>query len=668
MLFLQFIVYVTVLLDIPVARQIIGFFYFAFIPGIVIIKLLRLNEIENLEMLLFSTGISIAFLILVGLLLNELGPLFGLSRPLSTPSLLVTLNSLILAFAFLACCRDNGIKLQANNLHRLFPSILPFILIPILSVVGVFLTNVYRNNLLLVSMIVMISLMLVAGVSFINVLSPKKYPLVLFTVAIALLLSSSLFSSYIHGGDIFGEYAVFRLTTRASHWNPAFLDKLYTMLSVTILPTIYSNVLGIDGTWIFKIIYPLIFAFVPLGLYQLFKSRVGKQIAFFSVFFFMSNLVFFTELVVLARQMIGELFYILLFLTIFNRKISGSNKWLLFAVFGFGIVVSHYAMSYIFLALISALWAFCFIRKRRCVVSVGMVLLLFTMAFAWYIHVSSGVIFDVLSRTLDHIFESFVYDFLNPQSRGSQVLQGLGIEGIETFWHFVGRYIYYTTELLILIGVIGLLIRERLSFFNDEYNVMVFLNLLLILACIIVPNLATTFNMTRFYHVALFFLSPFCVLGGIDLLGFLSSKRVDVKGLCAILVLVVLIPFFLFQTGFVYELTGEESWSLPLSGYRFDDRKLILMGVLRENEVFGARWLSAYQSVNNFVYADLSCWNLLTYGEVKKIILSFNEPLSSGSYVFVRSSVSFNSSSFMLDINETNVLYSSGSCEIFKIP
>ena len=69
-LLIQSIVYVTVLLDVPVARQIIGFLYLTFIPGIIIIKLLKIDELDRLEMVLFSIGLSVAFLMLAGLSIN----------------------------------------------------------------------------------------------------------------------------------------------------------------------------------------------------------------------------------------------------------------------------------------------------------------------------------------------------------------------------------------------------------------------------------------------------------------------------------------------------------------------------------------------------------------------------------------------------------------------
>lgn len=41
--FLQLMIYLTVFLDIPIARQVLGFFYFTFLPRFIIPKLLKLN-------------------------------------------------------------------------------------------------------------------------------------------------------------------------------------------------------------------------------------------------------------------------------------------------------------------------------------------------------------------------------------------------------------------------------------------------------------------------------------------------------------------------------------------------------------------------------------------------------------------------------------------------
>jgi len=682
-LILQILLWFTVIFNLSIAREVVGFVYLTFLPGFTLLRLLKL-KLEAVEAILFTVGLSIAFLMAVGFFMNLLGPLIGISTPLSLIPLMVVTNAIVIILLFLEWHdrEYHGFHISSKKLIT-FGLILCAILI--LSVVGTLLVNSapHTDNSLLLLMLISIPV-LVGLAAFSKKLVPaESYPLILFGISLALLFHVSLFSSYIHGGDIFGEYSVFRLTASNSYWNSAISDRLYAMLSITILPTIYSAVLSLEGTWILKIVYPLIFAFVPLGLYQLFKSKVSKEVAFFSVFFFVSNMVFFNEIVELARQMIGELFYILLFLTLFSNNVKGSARWLLFTVFSFGLVVSHYAMAYIFLGFIFVVWLVGFLRRRKTTVAAGMVVLFAILTFAWFTYVSSASTFNELLRAVSTIRDNFVSDFFNPQSRGSQVLQAVGASGINTFWHIIGRYLYYVTEALVVIGFLGLLLRKRGSFFNDEFNVLVFCNMLLLGACIVVPNFAGTFNVTRFYHVALFFLAPLCVLGGIDVLKLLSRKKVREKYLGLIVVLVVLIPCFFFQTGFVYEVAKEESYSIPLSAYRFDTIKLAGMGVLSEPEVSGAAWLSQYQDLGRFVYADINSGPIFAYSGVQnEVWLSLGVPVPSGSYVYLRqynvydgvvfssySSVgAFNVSQIVPSLNATNVVYSSGSCEIYKVP
>jgi len=675
----QIVLWFAVIFNLSIVREVLGFVYLTFLPGFALLRLLKL-KLEIVESILFVVGLSIAFLMAAGFFMNLLGPLIGISTPLSLIPLMVVTNAIVIILLFLEW-RDreyHGFHISSKKLVT-FGLILCAILI--LSVVGTLLVNSppHTDNSLLLLMLISISV-LVGLAAFSKKLVPAEfYPLILFGISLALLFHVSLFSSYIHGGDIFVEYYSFRLTASNSYWNPAISNRLYAMLSITILPTVYSAVLSLEGTWILKIVYPLIFAFVPLGLYQLFKSKVSKKVAFFSTFFFVSNMVFFNEIAELARQMIGELFYILLFLTLFSNNVKGSAKWLLFTFFSFGLVVSHYAMAYIFLAFILAFWLFGFLRRRKTMVTASMVVLFAILTFAWYIYISSASTFSDLLRMVDSIRQNFVSDFLNPQSRGSQVLQGVGAQGLETFWHLIGRYVFYCTELLVVIGLLGLLVRYRGKFFNDDYNVLAFFNMMLLMACIVVPNLATTFNMTRFYHVSLFFLAPFCVLGGTNLLGFLSRKRVKKKYLGVAIVLGVLMPFFLFQTGFVYEVSKEESWALSLSGYRIGSFNLANIGVLRETDVSSTEWLSKYGDLDNYVYTEW--WSgaaVFTYvGIVTARPIVFLGPgviLADSSYVYLGvfnrdgSVGSFNFTLISPNLNETNTVYSNGFNEIYKVP
>ncbi|MGD0158841.1 MAG: DUF2206 domain-containing protein [Candidatus Bathyarchaeia archaeon] len=678
----------SVIFNLVVVREVLGFVYLTFLPGFALLRLLRL-KLEVVESIVFAVGLSIAFLMVVGLLLNLLGPLIGISGPLALTPLMVVVTAIVLLLWFVR--RDYyDIRVFSFGFKKLIAIGAVASGIIICSVIGAILVNAppHSNNLILLFTLALISILVGISVFSKRLVPPESYPLILFAIATALLLPVSLFSEYIHGGDIFSEYVAFKLTLSSSFWNPAISGRVYAMLSVTILPTIYSNILGLEPTWILKIVYPLIFAIVPLGVFQLFKSKFGKETAFFSVVFFVSNLVFFSEIVTLARQMIGELFFILLFLTIFSKNIKGYAKWSCFCIFSFGLAVSHYALSYIFLIFIIAFWLFSFFSKRKMSVSVGMVFTFAAITFAWYIYSSASSTFNDLLNMINNITSNFTSDFLNLQSRGSSVLQGTGLEsGVGTFWHIWGTYLYYATEILIVVGFLGLLLRQRRSFFKDEYYIMTFLNMALLVACIVVPNLATSFNMTRFYQLSLFFLAPFCVIGGRDIVRFLSRKRIKEKYLLAIVVLAVIIPFFLFQTDFVYEVAKEQSISLPLSSYRLSSYQLTYDGVLKPTEVSGARWLLQFNSLNETIYSDWQFGIMFDYVGIPEIIAggtiapSSEVPMGKGSLLYLGEyniidgvvSISYGSAPLNItqidpNLNGTNLVYSSGSSEIYQIP
>jgi len=83
--------------------------------------------------------------------------------------------------------------------------------------------------------------------------------------------------------------------------------------------------------------------------------------------------------------------------------------------------------------------------------------------------------------------------------------------------------------------------------------------------------------------------------------------------------LFVLVPYFLFQTSFIYEITGSESWSLPLSGYRMSRYQLYYkLGYFGDQGFFGSQWIRKnFDYRSSQLYADRSSMPLLiSYGAV----------------------------------------------------
>ncbi len=618
-LLLQFITCVLVFFDVPVARQIGGFIYFTFVPGFLIIKLLKFDELEGLETVLFSVGLSVAFLMLAGLSINEFSILLGFSRPLSLLPLMIILNSLILIGAFLAYLRIDDINLGKVKTRSVPLLALLFLSLPVFSVVGAIWVNAFSNSVILLFMIIAVALLIIAGFNFEKILPPRLQPLAIAVIAISLLFHSSLISNYlVSRSDVNVEYFISKTTETSAYWNSTnpFLgsgdyQRINAMLSVGVLPTVYQKLLNIDTTWMFKILFPLVFSFTPLVLYQVWQKYIGRKYAFISTFLFMAQDTFYTEMLGLNRQMIAELFFALLLLTVLNKKMKPVNKTICFMIFSVALVTSHYAVAEIFMFFISLACISLILMKRPSRnITVAMVVFFFVAMFSWYLYTSNSATFDSLVSYADYIYQQ-TGEFFNPASRGQTVLRGLGMEAAPTIWNTFSRAFAYLSESLIVVGFVGLItgrVRKNIQF-EREYFIFILIATTSLVALVAVPGLAETLNMTRFYHILLFFLAPLCVLGA-EFLAKLVLKQERELAISTLL-LTVLIPYFLFQTGFVYEVTGSQSWSLALSMHRMNVYWVQYLGYIHDRDVLSAQWFSENVDIQNTeVYADV--WSQLS--------------------------------------------------------
>lgn len=693
-LLLQLTFYTTIIFDIPVARQVIGFIYFTFIPGLVIIKLLKFDQLDSLETILYSAGLSIAFLMIIGLIVNDFGFLFGLSQPLSLNSLLISLTGVTLILGIVAYARSTATKPQNSESPTKFSPIgLLFILLPLLSIIGAMWVNIYSDNLILLFTIIAIALVFIICVFFKKLIPPKSYPFVIFMIALALLYHSSIISSHIvaFGSDVNIENFAYKTTADNAHWHlppnlaeSTSFGRVYSMLCVTILPTIYTSMLNIDSVLMFKLIYPFLFAFVPVALYQLWQMYMSKRYAFIAAFLFMSQATFYTEMFGLNRQMMAELFFVLLLLVVLTKKISFPNKIALFLIFSFALVVSHYAVAEIFLFFVIFAFVVLVILKRpNKQITFGMITIFAILMFTWYIYTTDASVFDSFLEFGDYVYRQ-LGDFFNFSAREETILRGLGLEAAPTIWNWLSRAFAYLTELLIVIGFFGILLKRTKVRFALEYSIFGLAAMGLLGALIVIPGLANTLNMTRFYHILLFFLAPFCVLGVETIINLIYKQKKKI--LILLLSTVVIVPYFLFQTGFVYETVKADSWSVPLSMYRMSSYRLrSAIGYIGEQDVQGAQWLSKYVNYQNtHLYSDLPSLHcvLTSYSGVFPGYISV---LSNTTYIvangivylgwlnvvenlFIGPNFDWNTTEFSAKFGEMNKIYSNGACDIYKKP
>lgn len=623
-------------LQIPILRQLIGFIYLAFIPGIIILRILKLHTLGKIETLLYTVGLSITTLMFTGFFMNLIYLFFGISGPLSTIPLIITISLVVLILCTLCCMWDKDFSnpsfLEIKDI--LSPPVLFLLMIPFLAIFGTYLVNFHNNNIILLFLIVVISLVVIL-IGFDKFIPTKFYPLTVFVIALSLLFHNSLISMYIWGWDIHVEYYIANLVITNSVWDSTIYSNVNAMLSIVMLTPIFSAITDMNLTWIFKIIYPLLYSLVPLGLYRVFQKQTNDKNAFLSVFFLMSIFTFYKEMPTLARQQIAELFLVLVILLLFDKHMNKMKRSILLIIFSFSLVVSHYGLSYIFMASFILVWFLLYLDKRYQskntinTITSSLVLLYIIFTLTWYIYISSSSTFNSIVFIGDHIADS-ITDLLNPEfSEGMRIISESTLS-----LHAVTKYLHLIAQLFISVGILTLLLNRSKIKLDREYIAFSVVFFMMLLAAIVVPFLASSIATTRIYHISLIFLAPFFVIGVLTIFNVANNIakafriKQCIKNPLKILSLFLAI-FLLFNSGWVYEVAKDAPTSNSLN-------TTIDSPHFNYQEVLGAKWLYNVK-VNNHIYADYYRWLLLgsfEWGTVRIIPFDINKT-QDYSYVYL---------------------------------
>jgi uncharacterized membrane protein len=436
------------------------------------------------------------------------------------------------------------------------------------------------------------------------------------------------------------------------YWDSTISHNLNAMLSIVMLSPIYSLLLDMSGIWIFKIIYPLIFSLVPLALYQAYKEQIGELSAFLSTFFFMSFAVFFLLIPTMARQGIAELFFALLIIVMVDRQIDKTNSVILCIIFSASLVVSHYGLSYIYmLCLIFALLLFYFLGtstvnniwqrlnnkfntyltrvsvtddtenterektpfSENRILTLNSVLLYVIMGLAWYMYASGSSVFSSIVYIGNQIQNSIFTEFLSPATKDQSISMALGLGGYPSFGYFISAIVFDVAQFFIIVGILKVVIRQKGTKLNREYTAFSFTCLIVLLLAIVLPHFASSLEVIRVYHILLFFLAPFCIVGGKAFYGVLSrlithSKQLTLnKDVGLPFVSMILVIFFLFQTGFIFEVTDDVPLSYVLSYDNF------AYEYVYKQDFIGAMWMAEHFNDKITVYGDFG--QMRFYGE-----------------------------------------------------
>lgn len=633
-------------------RQFIGFIYLTFIPGILVLRVLRLYNLNFIELLLYATGLSITIIMFTGFLLNTICPSVGLDNPLSLYPLVVSISGVVI-FLTVLCLRDWYRNLPTLHHDPILvpPSAVVLLILPMLSIIGTYFVNIYSNCFILWILIPLIAL--VPYLALFNRIPERLYPLAIFSAAISLLYHTTLISEYIWGWDINVEYYFANLVLLNSQWDPSIPNNVNAMLSVVIVAPLYSILLNMDLTSIFKVIYPTIFSLLPLVLYLVYRKQTNTKIALLSCFFFVSYEFFYVNAPTGGRQEVAELLLGLVLYLLLDNSLHGFKKSFLLITFICSLIVSHYGTSYLFIFVLLSVWFFVTLIKHVDLAKISYsdaipsVFVLLTICFtvAWYGHFSDASTFNTIVHIGDHIASSIFSDFLNSESsQGMQLVLSGASYGLMVH---LEKCIQLIAILFIAVGILWMLFRNgsegvRLG---TLYVIFCLGYFSLNVASLVVPFFAAQLNTWRIYHLTLIVLSPLVIIGGTYLFKLLTLRHAQFSRVPFALILIFLTAFLLFNSAWIYGFADEYPKSIrSLTFYQNsvaqgDDfgRSELYTAYYLDQDVYSVEWLAEYHQPDITIYADSGRKTLIfqSYGMLPGQKIMTNSTLLDNAYLYL---------------------------------
>ncbi len=639
--------------EVPLAQPVIGFLYLTFVPGALLLRILKIHGRSGIESVLYMAGLSLAFDMLAGFLINTLYPCVGIDHPITPYYVTISLFFGVILLSALCYFRDREYHDESAVLEIDEKTLAPLLflaLIPLVSVAGSYMVNAYDNDILIyVSIFAVAFVALLCG--FDRFIPERLYPVAIVAVAASLLAQNAFVTDYLSYWDVHLEYNIASLVIAGGHWDSTVSGYLNTMLSVVFLVPFYVHLCGIELTWAFKIVFQLIFCLVPLGLYVAYSRQAGHKIACLACLFFMFLVTFFTEMQGLTRQEVAELFLVLILMLMTDAALNKHKKSVLMAIFGLALIVSHYGLSYVYLLVFSAALVLfllvTFAKKlivrhagpghddERLTVDGSLTLTfvgLFTcFLFFWYMYTSQSSALSSISYLVYKMTDSLFNEFLNPEH-----VQGLSylIQGASSPLYDLKKYLHLALQGFILAGFLIIVrqsivpaIRDRRYHFSLELVIFSFINILICGAAMVLPYFASSLNTSRLYHITLIVLSPLAIIGGLELMKMLISplKRLKINvgaGHAIGIMAIVIVVYLFFNVGLIFNLTNDHPMSLSLSksqinSFSLNDRAGLYDPLNTfEQDYYAAGWLADNKLAGKLVYSDyIAHYPISSYGD-----------------------------------------------------
>ena len=479
---------------------------------------------------------------------------------------------------------------------------------------------------------------IIVTIILVSVFTKKtNYPLTIYCISLALILQITLLSRFLNGSDVVLEYWVHAKVLQDGFWNTAIPNIYFASLGISILSPIYSLILGIDGAFIFKIIFPIIYAIAPVVLFYIYKKFLNSQYSFIAVMIYVLCPVYFLEMPIVVRQqsailvLVLSLYFLLLAKTI-CEKISAVLFLLVIALlyYGLGLIVILSMVAIFGLIVVNKIVKIKFRGyswvSTKLLIVITIIITLITGVY--YSVVADGVATkSAIIMVRNQIFQ-FIYGIsgkyifpwttngaqwsnstgnittegssiwsiiMNTANRTPMITAGLGLDFISTSIEGkIYRVLTIALNFLIIVGIAYILFhRKRIP---KVFIAIIAAALLASVAYLLLPVISSYMGVTRLYHLVLIVFAPVIVLAGRFLFG---HKKY---------VLCIILPLYIFSSGMVFEIFNYQvtdrmdiPFSSAISGSRLD------MGVnFTNNDIMGIKVISdIIYNQQGKVYVDL---------------------------------------------------------------
>jgi uncharacterized membrane protein len=586
--------------------------------------------------IIYGVALFVVFLMGLGLALNYILPLFGVSRPLASTPILISFWVCIIAFLIFNIKRIY-IWLKAFKKPSVPLSVYALILLPVMAVVGAELVNYINNNTLLMIMLPLL-VVVVAVCMFTNYIPRKYWAFTIWMLSLSVVLHRTLISPYLAGADNVIELRCFYAAYNNGIWSTidAWYSGYNTVLSITILPVMVSKITFISGIWVFKLVFPILLSIVPVAVYELVKTQFNSKMAFLSAFLVMSVYTYFTIMIMTDKQLMATVLFAVFFLMMFDKA-----RPIYLGLVGLGLIVSHYGAAILFVGLVVGI-AVAVKEKEHIILAVIFIII----GVVWYKLQNNGVVAGQVSSISQWVVAPNVYSGgvqngaeVNIHSTQGNMLVRMFVQGI-TYLPLPLLILYVISQVLIVVGFLITApwkwLAKKVRNVKKEYMVLSLLFLVLLALELVLPQLSNIIGIERVYLFCMMALAPFMFIALFKITRWWRLVSVVFVGL-----------FFLFNVGFINQVIGS-----PLSNSIALSREESDYPIFTGKEIEGAGWITSYtaQPIFTDTYSQFIFYYLdVPVEETKKVwdnILLFDldkdrnpivvNKVPQGSYIYLR--------------------------------